>query len=914
MDRTEGELLAEYNTCKSGFLTTAHEAIRAKDEQYSRAMSFHEAWAAQVNSRVTSLVKVIDDTKVQLQKLVLENTDYQDTIDVLNRAVLHYTFEPASSSIPEVQHQLMQLLHREKRFNVSSPDDVVNEIVFLRESLRSQLSTQEILKAEVTVLRRALELIVSRSVNAVKAASTDLVNALVKDAEQDLSKIIALREDPYLMQLAEQRQKDLFAITNAQHEIEMLNEERARLSTALEKSEQDAIQMKLKMMERDGLCAELNKNLRASESKHLSDIRDLSSKNSLLQQMSGEQVAKYEKEIRGFRIRVNALEEKLSQLSSALENQMMATQAAKDETEEVRAQIEVARAEGLQSGLEQSSLQLIELRTKLNVVTSEKLHWQGKFNETHESLQKEKENIGDLRSQLAKIDEQLTLEVEKNKQLTQDVQEMSKSPFAKMGSRGSDRQTSSPSGLLTVGPLVQEAVLDSQEGRSENAIRKLSSRLAKVHNWSIRSEKARHPSVVQKLNTAVHELARGMLSIASREDASPTENHRKPLRGDDFIQRNEFETVPTPSSSENDDEDVLFPKVEKNDVSIQCRADVQDKAVQAIKDAKPLPTNLRRRSTKITLGDAVTLTQRNSPVESPLAGAFQSLSSPVYISLADLEGAVRQAIERSNECVRVELLYAHRKILADVSALEVHNVLELSVLRSAPEIATMAEAEKHRAIAVFVEAKMSSLKAKDAHSQAIEAVTTREDRIQGACANVLRGIVSPHLCGFPSFKDANAIVTVSEYNLMASQLTSLMTEHNIKSGVNTDTETLQPFSVQHDKFSPITALQQFDDGSLFIFDKASPLVNQTAMPGFGDTRLLFEIIGWFITEAQKFVLSKHLPGEEPILLEDRPLASIDQCQSKLENLLGALRSQKEEFALLSNKRTKKKKCAYPATS
>lgn len=498
--------MEEYKRSKEIFLDSVHEALRAKDDLYSRSMSFHESHVALLHKKVAELASKIEETHRAVVEQVGDNHFLVGMINGLNKAVLHLS---GANATPEVQHDVMKLVATPEH---AAAQEIVTQIVSGTES-----TTISMLKADIQVLRHALEVIVSRTQNMLEFKTKNAVEEIINESKIDFEMQLDLRKDPFLMKAAEQRRQDLAAISSAQLEIDRLTNEKQALTASLRKAEQDVVQMRLKMMERDSTMAIISKRIKTVEAKLIEETSTSAKRIEDAEKLAGEITKNYEVEVKRLRSIIEHGIRERDVLLQEIEVQKGLVQDAKDETEETRKQIEVARDEGYNRGRETIRGELESLEQKFSTLSEEHKFLEEvseRQRKTIEGLTNDlntaSNNIEELKLEMAKVREELAA-------TAKELEERSQGPFGCAPPRTPGSREQSGNGLLTINPLLEEMVGKAAEDPSqvESAIRRLSTRLSKVHAWGLKSEKAKHPTMAAKVSSAIHDLAAGMLAVAT---------------------------------------------------------------------------------------------------------------------------------------------------------------------------------------------------------------------------------------------------------------------------------------------------------------------------------------------------------------------------------------------------------------
>ncbi|CUG06379.1 Hypothetical protein, putative, partial [Bodo saltans] len=375
----------------------------------------------------------------------------------------------------------------------------------------------EELKVEIQLLRKALNLVVGKSQAILEFKTRNAVEEVLNEARAEIEAVDEIKSDPFLMRAAEQRKKDLAAITNAQTEIEKLINEKLALTTALRKAEQDVVQMRLKMMERDSSMAVISKRIKIVESRLLEETTTSSKRIEDAERLAGEITQKYEHEVRRLRSMIESSNKEKEILRGAINVEKELVLEAKAETERTREQIEVAREDGYQRGRDSLTEELVECQSTLSRTESLRKGLQENVNGLEQELRRCRTIIESRNQSIERLEEigdTLRKELDES---SRELAQRSQGPFGCAPPRTPASRGESENGILTVSVLVDDLVEKTAKdpSQAESAIRRLSTRLAKVQSWSQTSDKAKHPSMAARVSSAIHDLAAGMLAVAS---------------------------------------------------------------------------------------------------------------------------------------------------------------------------------------------------------------------------------------------------------------------------------------------------------------------------------------------------------------------------------------------------------------
>lgn len=513
VEKRTTSILDEYAKSKLIFLDTIYETQRGKDDQYKRILAYHDGHVASLLKRMELLATNIDHLKEAASKHTELDAELLEMIDALNRAALHAMCEGASV---HVSHDVMLQAKGHSPFAQTASQPAVSversaaEVGILQQTVDSQ-------RVEIDLLRKALDVVVTRAQSVLETKTRNAVEEILNDARSEMEKVQEMRQDPHLMRAAEQRRQDLAAISSAQHEIDRLQVDKDNLIVALRKAEQDVVQMRLKMLERDSSMAIINKRIKLIEAKLLEETSTSSKRIEDAERLAGEVTKKYEAELKRLRSLIDQGHKERDLILLEVQEQKRLVQVARDDTEEAIRQIDIARLEGIQTGKDSLAPSLHAMTEKYERCEQQRSMWEASSVDLQSQLDSTSESLAQQTAACEKLQQRLSAVEQELDEVSKDLAQRMQGPFGCAPPRTPASRGESENGILTVTNLIDDVVekTSSDPKQAESAIRRLSTRLAKVQSWSSRSDKAKHPSVAGRVSSAIHDLAAAMLTVAT---------------------------------------------------------------------------------------------------------------------------------------------------------------------------------------------------------------------------------------------------------------------------------------------------------------------------------------------------------------------------------------------------------------
>lgn len=338
------QLLDEYKRSKRFVRDIVTEMLRNKDNQLVRSMVSSTRHRQILESRIQKLGISLMDARETATLARAETTEYGQTVDLLNKVLLHHSYgQPINK---DLQGELMHRTHIVINSGDSHADELhklSTDLVHLQTELEASRRHETLLEQDVAALRHALELVLTKAENTLEQKGKQAVEELVTEANQDLRRIHELEGDPHLMRLAEERQRQLAEMSAVRKEIEKLQQDKKTMETALRKAEQEVVQMRLKMMERDSSMAVVSKKIKAVESKLMEEQSTSGGRIEAAERLAGELTQKYEAELKKSRDALEDAQKKLGEQNKMVDYYKSQVSEAKYEFVRVKKALEKER-------------------------------------------------------------------------------------------------------------------------------------------------------------------------------------------------------------------------------------------------------------------------------------------------------------------------------------------------------------------------------------------------------------------------------------------------------------------------------------------------------------------------------------------------------------------------------------------
>ena len=309
----ERALLEEYKKSKKYVKDVVTEILRNKDNQLVRSMASSSIHRGRLEERLRRLTNKLNIAHEIVERREEETKEFGATVLLLNKALVVH--RNGGEGPKELAAELMRRSHVtidvDSRLEMQI-DQLQSELFNARQLVEHHAVKQQVLEGDLEAYRHALENVLMKAENVLEQKGREAVAVLVSEAAQDLRNIKELEGEPHLLKLAEDRQRQLVEASAHQKEIERLQTDKKQMEKALRKAEQDVVQMRLRMMERDSSMASCSKKMKTIEAKLEEETSTSGARIEAAEKLAAEVAQKYDKELRQLR---ESLEEKAKRLT-----------------------------------------------------------------------------------------------------------------------------------------------------------------------------------------------------------------------------------------------------------------------------------------------------------------------------------------------------------------------------------------------------------------------------------------------------------------------------------------------------------------------------------------------------------------------------------------------------------------------
>lgn len=531
------ESLEQYYQAKQYTFDCIHEVARVKEAVNVRNMALHESHATVVSHKVGRLVAQAESAESRLSAHEALLGEYQQHVARLNRAVLRHDTSSGHGSghggttVQDFHQEMLRAGATPVRRDTTTPQRqrsggdasallVSPKIAELEVVNHSKAVTVQMLQGEIVMLREALLLIARKAEGFFNEKAEKAVEDLVQQANENIANSQRITGDKFLSQMLDKRLSQLTEMRNAQHQIDALKAERLAMSKALRKAEQEIVQMRLKMMERDSSMIVVSKRVKEVEGKLEEETATSAMRIDAAERLAGDLVFKYEKELRRLRDIIDEHIRKNAEMQKTVARHEREVEVALQQAEDERLRGIEAVEQKEREMQADCALQVAAVQLQLNESTT-RCTMQVRQLATHETtIREQTARIATLDETVERCNrdiEHLRAELEGT---ARQLADRSKGPLAFIQANIGD-QTGKPGTLVQVGSLVSGAV-DDLANRSADARRRslkdLASRFMRVNEFREKSSKAAHPKVASQVTNALQQLAAGMILLTDAGD------------------------------------------------------------------------------------------------------------------------------------------------------------------------------------------------------------------------------------------------------------------------------------------------------------------------------------------------------------------------------------------------------------
>ena len=531
------ESLEDYYRAKQYAFDAVHEIARAKDVIIARALACHETHSHVVSHKVGRLVAEMDSVGLKVAQQEMELSEFQSHVEKLHRAHFHQA-QTDQLGGSDLHHELMRL----QSTGASARDGAAAGSPSLRpmtdgrssSSALAQLQTAnegkdttiQMLNVEIATLREALHVLVRKAETSLKQKAEKAVEDLLAEANQNVLRSKQIADDKFLSQMIEDKKVQLLAMRSAQHEIDQLKSERALTSKALRKAEQEVVQMRLKMMERDSNMIVVSKRVKEVEGQLEEETSTSASRIEAAERLAGDLTFKYENELRRMR---DMIDEHVRRNS----DMMRTVEFHKKQVEKAQAEVENERQRGIEALEEMERIQKAECKVKVDEVTQLLLDANAKKDLLARQIASLEFAAKEAQQKIQALKESLEQSASDNENLREErasllaaMSERNKGPLAFLQAKlglmgGGNGDGDGNKTIVDVTKLISASIQDGDVMSPidrKASLSKLASRFIRLSDFKDNSEKAEHPTISGQVAEALQQLAAGMIVLA---DGSP---------------------------------------------------------------------------------------------------------------------------------------------------------------------------------------------------------------------------------------------------------------------------------------------------------------------------------------------------------------------------------------------------------
>jgi predicted nucleic acid-binding Zn-ribbon protein len=369
--------MEDYKKSKKFVSNVISELLRGKDMQLVRVMTRHENHRRRLERKITDLQEDVTHAQDEEHRTKEECDEYDKTILVLNRALLTHLSDREIGK--EISHETLRrkdaaatLAHNRIAQHHKEVDELRRKLRTAELELQARANNEDTLQANVSTLRHALEMLLARAENVMEMKGAQAVEQLIQDAAQDLSQVKELQGDPKLLRLAQDRQKEMAEMSKVKKEMDRLMTEKKTMEQALRKAEQDVVQMRLRLMERDSAMAMAGKRVKAFELKLEEEANSASKRVAEAERHAVEVAKRFEERLAEANRNLEDREKQLAERQKMVDHFRAQATEEKSKLVKVKKELEIAAAvveTELRTELDKAKRRGVNLESELTATT-----------------------------------------------------------------------------------------------------------------------------------------------------------------------------------------------------------------------------------------------------------------------------------------------------------------------------------------------------------------------------------------------------------------------------------------------------------------------------------------------------------------------------------------------------------------
>ena len=336
--------LADYKKSRVLVADMMSEILRNKDRLVMRTMAHREAQRRVYERKLTNLKLQVETSEKETEVWKAEGIERDRTVEALNRAIwarvndkdlvreLHgEVARREAAATASVRHS--ELRHEHEAAGMRQL------IALLQEQLKAKEADEAALKQNLEILHHSLKMLHKKAEGIMEKNALQSVEQLISDAQQDLSSVKEIQGDPELLALAEDRQRNLQEMKGARKEIDRLINERKTLEQALRRAEQDVVQLRLKVMERDSVANNTSKKLKVVEARLDDEIGQYAQRLNDQEKAAFDSQVRFDAKIKELNIAVEDKARRMVEQAKLVDHFKNQSQDAKNEVTKVRSEL-----------------------------------------------------------------------------------------------------------------------------------------------------------------------------------------------------------------------------------------------------------------------------------------------------------------------------------------------------------------------------------------------------------------------------------------------------------------------------------------------------------------------------------------------------------------------------------------------